>query len=327
MRNLFGIRRTIYAITAAGLSALVCMPAAAAGDVTRIVVGFAPGGAADALARVMAEKLRGSLGGTVLVENKPGASARLAVVAVKNAAPDGKTILLSSPSPVSIFPLTYSKLGYDADKDLIPLAHLAEVRIAASAGVNQPYKTIAEYVQWAKDKPSGQGVGLVTMGSPIHFGLMSMSKTTGVPLTPVPYKGSPPILTDLVGGALPLGIDTIGGQVELYRAGKIRFLGISGTQRSPFFPEVPTLKEAGIPGFEVASSWFGAFVPAGTPPATVARLEKAFVDAARNPEVRAKMEKLAMEMTGQPGAMLRDTIQKERAHWKPFAEASGFKGD
>ncbi|MCT9810717.1 tripartite tricarboxylate transporter substrate-binding protein [Acidovorax sp. Be4] len=315
-------------MAAVALPAMLAAPAQAqAPDVTRIVVGFAPGGALDVLARVLAEKLRVSLGGTVLVENKAGGSARLALVAVKNAAPDGKTILMSSPSPVSIFPLTYSKLGYDPDKDLIPLAHLAEVRVVASTGMKQPYKTIGEYVNWVKGKPADQGVGLVTMGSPIHFGLLSMGKTTGIPLTPVPYKGSAPILTDLVGGALPLSIDTIGGQMELYRSGKIRFLGVSGAQRSAFFPEVPTLKEAGIPGFEVASSWFGAFLPAGTPPATVARLEKAFIDAAKSPDVRAKMETLAMEMTGQPGAMLRKTIQKERAHWKPIAEASGFKGD
>ena len=328
MKYSFSIRKAICVMATAGLSALASLPAAAqAPDITRIVVGFAPGGALDALARVMAEKLRVSLGGTVLVENKPGGSARLALVAVKNAAPDGKTILLSSPSPVSIFPLTYSKLGYDPDKDLIPLAHLTELRVVASTGVNQPYKTITEYVNWVRDKPADQGVGLVTMGSPIHFGLLSMSKTTGIPLTPVPYKGSPPILTDLVGGALPLSIDTIGGQMELYRAGKIRFLGVSGTERSPLFPEVPTLKEAGIPGFEVASSWFGAFLPAGTPPATVARLEKAFIEAAKNPEVRAKMALLAMEMTGLPGSKLRQIIQQERAHWKPIAEASGFKGD
>lgn len=328
MRNFSNLRQTLCALAVAGLTALAASPAAAqSGDVTRIVVGFPPGGALDSLARIMADKLRDSIGGTILVDNKPGASARIALLAVKNAAPDGKTILMSSPSPVSIFPLTYSKLGYDPDKDLIPLAHLAEVRVVASTGTKQPFKTIEEYVSWVKDKPAEQGVGLVTMGSPIHFGLLSMGKTTGVPLTPIPYKGSPPILTDLVGGALPLSIDTIGGQMELYRAGKIRFLGVSGAQRSPFFPEVPTLKEAGLPGFEVASSWFGAFLPAGTPPATVARLEKAFIEAAQDPEVRAKMELLAMEMTGLSGEKLRQTIQKERAYWKPIAATSGFKGD
>lgn len=328
MRSLLEFRKVVCALAAVALPALAPVPAwAQAADVTRIVVGFAPGGALDVLARVVAEKLRETLGTPVLVENKAGASARIALLAVKNAPPDGKTILISSPSPVSIFPLTYSNLGYDPDKDLIPVAHLAEVRVVASSGMNQPYKTMAEYVAWVKDKPGDQGVGLVTMGSPIHFGLLSMGKSIGIPLTPVPYKGSPPILTDLVGGALPLSIDTIGGQMELYKSGKIRFLGVSGTQRSPFFPEVPTLKEVGIPGFEVASSWFGAFVPAGTPPATVARLETAFIKAANHPEVRTKMAALAMEMTGRSGAMLRKTIQTERAYWKPIAAASGFKGE
>ncbi len=319
MKPRFSIRKVIYALAAATLPALVSMPASAqAPDITRIVVGFAPGGVADALARVMADKIRTQVGGTVLVENKTGASARLAVQAVKAAPPNGKTILISSPSPISIFPLTYSKLGYDPDKDLIPVAHLAQVRLVASSGVGQPYKTMAEYVAWVKKNPGGQGVGLVTMGSPTHFGLLAMAKSIGVPLTPVPYK---------VGGSLPLSIDAIGAQMELYKAGKIRFLGVTGTERSPFFPEVPTLKEVGISGFEEASSWFAAFVPAGTPAATVSMLEKALIDATKNPEVRAKMATLAMEMTGYSGDTLRKMIQSERAHWKPIAEASGFKGD
>lgn len=328
MKTRFSIRKVIYALAAATLPAMVSMPASAQGpDITRIVVGFAPGGVADALARVMADKIRTQVGGTVLVENKTGASARLAVQAVKAAPPNGKTILISSPSPISIFPLTYSKLGYDPDKDLIPVAHLAQVRLVASSGVGQPYKTMAEYVAWVKKNPGGQGVGLVTMGSPTHFGLLAMAKSIGVPLTPIPYKGTPPIITDLVGGSLPLSIDAIGAQMELYKAGKIRFLGVTGTERSPFFPEVPTLKEAGISGFEEASSWFAAFVPAGTPAATVSMLEKALIDATKNPEVRAKMATLAMEMTGYSGDRLRKMIQSERAHWKPIAEASGFKGD
>lgn len=328
MKSRLGIKKIVGALLVAALPVWAPVAAQAqTSDVTRIVVGFAPGGALDVLARVLAEKLRTTLGTTVLVENKPGASARLALVAVKNAAPNGKTILISSPSPVSIFPLTYSKLGYDPDKDLIPLAHLAEMRIVVSAGSQQPYKTIAEYVSWVKNKPAEQGVGLVAMGSPIHFGLLSMAKTVGVPLTPVPYKGSPAIATDLIGGTLPLSIDTFGGQMELHSAGKITFLGVSGSERSPYFPDVPTLKEAGIPGFEVASSWFGAFVPAGTPAVTVASLEKALMDAAKDPAVRTKMASLAMEMTGRSGESLRKTIQSERAYWKPIAEASGFKGE
>lgn len=328
MQKRFSIRKIMSCLAAASLPAMLCLPAAAqAPDVTRIVVGFAPGGVADALARVMADKIRAQVGGTVLVENKAGASARLAVQAVKAAPANGKTILISSPSPISIFPLTYGKLGYDPDKDLIPVAHLAEVRLVASSGVNQPYKTMAEYIAWVKKNPAGQGVGLVTMGSPTHFGLLAMAKSIDVPLTPVPYKGTPPIITDLVGGSLPLSIDAIGAQMELYKAGKIRFLGVTGTERSPFFPEVPTLKEAGVTGFERATSWFAAFVPAGTPPATVARLEKALIDATKDPEVRAKMATLAMEMTGYSGDNLRKLIQAERAHWKPIAAASGFKGD
>jgi tripartite-type tricarboxylate transporter receptor subunit TctC len=320
------LKRLAAALSVAlGVSAVPNAAVAAASETpTRIVVGFAAGGALDIFARTLAEKLRVSLNTPVLVENRPGASARLALDTVKRAHPDGKTILISPAPPFTIFPLTYKQLPYDPDKDLVPVAYLADVPLVASTGAGQPYRTMQEYLAWVKRQPAKGGVGLVTLGGTIHFGVLTLSKEIGVPLLPTAYRGAVMMLTDEIGGTLPLGIDAVGGQMELYRAGKIRFLGVTGTKRTSLLPDVPTLAEAGAPGFELASGWYSAFVPAGTPPATVAQLEKALLDATRSTDVREKMAALGMEVNGQSGATLRKMIRDQRAQWKPVVEASGF---
>ncbi len=312
-------------VLALGVSAAPAMARAASGDApVRIVVGFAAGGALDIFARTLAEKLRVSLDTPVLVENRPGASARLALENVKRAPPDGKTVLISPAPPFTIFPLTYKSLSYDPDKDLVPVAYLADVPLVASASINQPYRTMPEYLAWVKRNRDKGGVGLVTLGGSIHFGVLSLSKAIGVPLLPTAYRGAVMMLTDEIGGTLPLGIDAVGGQMELYRAGKIRFLGVTGTRRSALLPDVPTLAEAGAPGFEAASGWYSAFVPAGTPPPMVAKIEKALLDAVKDPVVRDKMSTLGMEMNGKPADSLRKLIQAQRAQWQPVVAASGF---
>ncbi|KDP83332.1 tripartite tricarboxylate transporter substrate-binding protein [Cupriavidus basilensis] len=331
MHNRFSWPKLATALAAAVAVVAAGVPAAAgatsADTPTRIVIGFAPGGALDVFARTVAEKLRVSLGETILVENRPGASARLALESVKRAAPDGKTILISPAPPFTIFPLTYKRLPYDPDKDLVPVAYLADVPLVASASVSQPYKTMPEYIAWVKRNPASTGFGLVTLGGTVHFGVLTLRKAIDVPLTPTAYRGAAMMLTDEIGGTLPIGVDAIGGQMELHRAGKIRFLGVTGTKRSALLPDVPTLQEAGVPGFDMASGWYSAFVPAGTPAAAVARLEKALLDAVKEPDVRARMAALGMEMAGQPGAQARKTIQAQRAQWKPIVEASGFTAD
>lgn len=313
------------AVLALAASVLPVSAAAASADTpTRLVIGFAPGGALDIFARTLAEKLRVSLGTPVLVENRPGASARVALENVKRAAPDGRTVLISPAPPFTIFPLTYKRLSYDPDKDLIPVAYLADVPLVASASVNRPYRTMQEYIAWVKRHPDNGGVGLVTLGGTIHFGVLSLSQAIGVPLLPTAYRGAAMMLTDEIGGTLPLGIDAVAGQMELYRAGKIRFLGVTGSRRSALLPDVPTLAESGAPGFETASGWYAAFVPADTPPDTVAKLEKALLDAVKDRGVHEKMAALGMETNGQSGAALRKLIADQRAQWKPVIGASGF---
>lgn len=293
----------------------------------RLVIGFPPGGALDSLARSLAEDLRTTLKEPVLVENRPGASTRISIEAVKAARPDGRTILLGSTPPFVLFPMTYARLNYDVDKDFIPLAHLAIVPSVLSAGAGQPFRTVPEYVAWIKKNPAGASVGLTNLGGGLHFSVLQLSKAIGVPLAPVTYKGGAPLATDIVGGHVPLAADALASQLELHRAGKLRILGVAGTRRLSWLPDVPTIKESGYDAFDRANAAYAAFVPAGTPKDVAARLEAALLAAMRNPQVRAQVDRMGLEPTGLPGAEVTRIMNEDRAYWRPIVKASGFRSE
>ncbi|MDP9971983.1 tripartite-type tricarboxylate transporter receptor subunit TctC [Variovorax paradoxus] len=293
----------------------------------RLVIGFPPGGALDSLARSLAEDLRTTLKEPVLVENRPGASTRISIEAVKAARPDGRTILLGSTPPFVLFPMTYARLNYDVDKDFIPVAHLAIVPSVLSAGADQPFKTVPEYVAWIKKNPAGASVGLTNLGGGLHFSVLQLSKAIGVPLAPVTYKGGAPLATDIVGGHVPLAADALASQLELHRAGKLRILGVAGTRRLSWLPDVPTIKESGYDAFDRANAAYAAFVPAGTPKDVATRLEAALLAAMRNPQVRAQVDRMGLEPTGLPGAEVTRIMNEDRAYWRPIVKASGFRSE
>jgi tripartite-type tricarboxylate transporter receptor subunit TctC len=317
---------TLAALAVASAPAQAQMPAAGASPV-RLVVGFPPGGALDTLARALAEQLR--LGGEeqVVVDNRPGAASRISIEYVKRAAPDGRTVLLSSNAPMVIFPMTYRQLAYDVDRDFVPVAHLVEVPTVISAGADRPYKTLQDYVSWVRANPSQASVGLTNLGGTLHFAVLGMGKTVGVALTPVAYKGGAPLVTDLVGGHVPLSTDALASQLELHRAGKVRILAVSGTRRNASLPDVPTAHEAGIDAFDHANASYSAFVPAGTPPAVVQRLERAFVAAMQQAQVKSAMARAGMVATGLPGDAVKRALSAERDFWRPLVQASGFRSE
>jgi len=330
------IRNLLSAAWIAAIAAVAAGPAqaqapaqgsAAGAQPLRLVVGFPPGGALDTLARALAEQLR--LGGEeqVIVDNRPGAATRISIEYVKRSPPNGRTVLLSSNAPLVIFPMTYRQLAYDVQRDFIPVAHLVEVPTVISAGADRPYKTLQQYVAWVRANPSQANVGLTSLGGLLHFAVLGMGKSVGVELKPVPYKGGAPLATDLVGGHVPLSTDALGSQLELHRAGKLRILAVSGTRRVQSLPDVPTAREAGVDGFDHANASYSAFVPAGTPAQAVQRLEKAFVAAMQQPQVRAAMTRAGMEATGLPGAALSRTLNAEREFWRPLVQASGFRSE
>lgn len=316
-------RYTAMACTAA---ALACGTASAQSNAPiKIIIGFPAGGSLDTLTRALAEKLRVDLGRTVIVDNKPGASTQLALTTVKRAPPDGNTILISPAPPFVTHPLTYDKLPFDPDKDLIPVAHLADTPLVATTSASSPYSSMREYLDWIKKNPKDTSVGMVSMGGVLHFGLLQLNEEKGLKLTPIPYKGAPPMLTDEIGGVLPVGMDTVASAAELEKAGKIKYLGVPGTERTKLLPNVPTFKEQGVPGFENASSWYAAFVPAGTPKAVVSQLEKAMIHIVQDPDFTAKMAQIGMVTTGRSGAEVTALIKAQREASRPMVEKSGYR--
>ncbi len=293
----------------------------------KIVIGFSPGGALDIYTRILSDKIRVSTGRTVIIENKPGAATRLAVDYVKRAPADGNTVLISPAPPVTVFPLTYKKLSYDPDKNLVPVAFLADVPLVVSSGSVQPYKTMPEYLSWARKNPQAAGFGLVGLGGVSHFGILRLNEKTGLNLVPAAYKGAAPMLADEVGGVLPIGIDAVASKMELYKSGRINFLGVTGETRSITLPNVPTLKESGVSGFETVKAWYAVFAPEGTSDANVKKLETMFIAAANNQEVIDKMKSIGMESSGKSSEYLKNIIQVQRESWRPVIEKSGFVAD
>jgi tripartite-type tricarboxylate transporter receptor subunit TctC len=300
------------------------LPPGLAGGNLRIVVGYAAGGAADTVARLYAEQLKDAGFGSIVVDNKPGASARLAWDTVKKAKPDGLTLYLA-PSPLlTILPLTYKTPGYDADKDLVPVALLVEIPTAVVTGAGQPYSSMKQYVEWAKKNPSKATLGLATIGSSGHLGAFALAKAQGFELTPVAYRGASPMLIDVVGGELSMGWDAAASMMPLYKGGKIKFLGLSGDKRLPALPDVPTAKEQGFGEFVAATSWYAVYAPAGTPAAALSALERGFLAAAARPELARSLEAAGLVAHAEGRAELAQRAQRERRNWEPIVKAAGI---
>jgi len=291
----------------------------------KIVIGFSAGGSLDNMSRAIAERLKSELGQSVIVENKPGAGTQIALQTVARSAPDGNTILISPAPPFVLFPMTYDNLPYDPDADLIPVAHLADTPLVASTSSHSPYSTMGEYLAWVKQHPDNVGVGMVSLGGTVHFGLLELNRHSGLNLMPIAYKGASGMLTDEIGGVLPVGVDTVAATSELVKAGKIKYLGVTGTTRSALIPDVPTMTESGAPGFERSSGWYAAFVPADTPKTVTDRLETALIKIVKDPAFSDRLALLGMASTGKPGAELATMIQEQRQAWVPVVKASGFK--
>lgn len=330
MRPLLPLLRTlgVVALAAAALhTAHAELPPGLAGGNLKIVVGYAAGGAADTVARLYAEQLKDAGFGSVLVDNKPGASARLAWDVVKKSKPDGLTVYLA-PSPLlTILPLTYKTPGYDAEKDLAPVALLVEIPTAVVTGASQPYSSMKQYVEWARQNPKKTSLGLATIGSSGHLGAFALGKAQGFEVTPVAYRGASPMLVDVVGGELSMGWDAAASMMPLYKGGKIKFLGLSGDKRLPALPDVPTAKEQGFPEFVAATSWYAVYAPAATPPAALAALERSFLAAAARPELARSLEAAGLVAHAEGRAELAQRAQRERKSWEPIVKAAGIVVD
>ena len=290
----------------------------------RILVGFAPGGTADIIARVVAEKMAPAIGQPVIVENRPGAIGRITADAVKAAAPDGTTLMVMPIGPMAVVPHVYKDITYDPIRDFTPVALGATFQFALAAGPASGAKTWSEFAAWAKANPAKAGYATSGAGSLPHFFGVLLGRGIGVEMVHVPYKGSAAYLNDLVGGQVPAAIDAIADLSELHRAGKIRVLASSGAKRSTALPDVPSFGELGVKGVE-ASGWFGFFVPARTPPALVELLNREINKALRAPDVAEKLTKVGLDPAPSTVDEFARLVASDHAKWGPVVRASGFK--
>jgi tripartite-type tricarboxylate transporter receptor subunit TctC len=321
-------------VTLAAVSALLCASVAAFATPSlaqdkfdkpiKVLVGFAPGGTADLIARLTADKMKDSLGVPVIVENRPGAIGRITAEAVKNAAPDGTTIMVMPIGPMAVVPHVYKDLTYDPIKDFTPIAIGATFQFAIAAGPASGAKTWADFAAWAKANPGKAAYATSGAGSLPHFFGVLLGRGIGVEMVHVPYKGSAAYINDLIGGQVPAAVDAIADLTELHRAGKVKILASSGSQRSTALPDVPTFAELGVKNVE-AMGWFGFFAPARTPKPVVDALNRAINAALRSPDVAAKLSGVGMDpATGTPEDFAK-IVASDYAKWGPIVTASGFK--
>lgn len=289
----------------------------------RILSGFPPGGNVDILARLLAEKLGESLDRPVVVENRPGAGGQIALELVKAAAPDGNTLVLTPDASIVLRPLTMKNPPYDPRTDFAAVAHTGGQDYVFAAGANIPARDLREFANWARANPDGANFGSAGQGGVTHFLGLLIGEAIGVPLRQVPYKGSGPAVTALVGGEISATVQPIGTVVAQAQAGRIRILAVSGSARYPAFPNVPTLAEHGYPSLTV-SSWFGIFAPARTPPEIVSRMNGIFIRAMRTQSVKDKLQNLLLDVRELTPAQFASVVNADYQRWVPVIKASGF---
>ncbi len=307
----------------AGMVAFVAIAHAQVGEQPiRIIFPYAAGASGDGISRLMAEQLRAALNRPVIVENRTGAAGRLGVQAVKSAAPDGATVLLTPIAPMSVFQLVYPNLGYDPIADFRPITQIGTFDLAVAVGPGTSATTLKELVAWLKANPTLANYGMPAAGSLPHFFGVLFGRAAGIDLKPITYRGSAAAITDLVGGQVPLVFTTTTDLLPLSRAGRLRILATSGAQRSQFLPDVPTFKEA---GYDIqGSGWYGMFAPARTPDDIVARYSKIIVEAIALPEVKNRLLELGLEPTGTTADAFAAIQKADAALWAPAVKASGF---
>ena len=293
----------------------------------RIIVGFAPGGSTDMVARVLAEKLRQPLGQTVIVENKPGAGGQLAAQALKNAAADGQTYMLA-PNATAVFQhVLYpaSVLKYDLLTDLAPVAMVVSYPLALAVNSRTGVSSVKDYIGWIKAHPKEGTFGSAGLGGHTHFSGLQLAKAAGVALNVVPYRGNGPLVTDLVGGQVVAGIMTAGDIAPHQRGGQVKVIGVFGAKRSPLLPDVPTLMEQGF-NVDTGDAWTALWAPAKTPKAEMERMQAAVKQVLAMPEVRdILVNKQTMTPDFRPAGEVDALLRKEIEYWAAVVKATGFR--
>lgn len=318
-------QRFVRTLAAAGLVLGTGLAAAQSGRTVKILVGFPAGGGTDAIARLLAERLKDELGATVVVENRPGAGGQLAAQALKAAAPDGNTFFISHDHTVSILPLVVKNPGFDPSKDFAPVAGFATFVNAFAASGGTPAKSLAEYVDWVKTQGGGKSaVGVPAPASVPEFLVKVLGEKYRLDLVAAPYRGSAPLLADMLGNQIPAGVASVPELVENHKSGKLRVLAVLGGARQPSLPDVPTFAELGLAGFE-DKPYYGFFAPAGTPKAALDQFAAAVEKAVATPAVRERLTTMGLAVEFMPGPVLAAREKAYAQTWAGIIRRSGFQ--
>lgn len=306
-----------------GLAALVISLGTWAQDKPplKILVGFPPGGSADVMGRLVADALRQDFG-PIVVENKPGAGGRIALNAVKAAKPDGQTVIVLPSGPMVLFPHVYKKLEYDAVKDFTPISLIAHFQFGVVSGPATQAKNVQDMISKSKADPSSASYGTPGQGTLPHFMGVMMEQAAGISLNHVPFQGGGPANNALLGGHIGYKFDVVSETAELHRAGKVRIIAVTGGKRDPQVPEVPTLKESGVP--MEATAWFAMYGPANLNPDALKRLESAMMRAIKQPNVREHLTRLGYDPVGSTSSELAAAQRADLARWEKPIKATGI---
>lgn len=285
------------------------------------VVPYAAGGGTDVVARVLSEPMGKALGQSIIVVNKPGAATNIGADAVARAKPDGYTILTGDTGTLAANPYLYKKLSYNAEKDFAPVGLLVRFPMLLVVNSQLPVNNYAEFVEWAKQQAKGVSYGTPGAGSPHHLAIELLRLQSGLNFVHIPYRGSAPAVQDVVAGQLPfMFVDTAAG-IQHVQGGKIRAIAVASPARLPTLPDVPTLDEQGLKGFE-AYAWQGIVAPAATPKERVAKLSDALQSALKQADIVAKLEGMALEVTPSTAEEMDAYASAERNKWRRVIEES-----
>ncbi|MES2612363.1 MAG: tripartite tricarboxylate transporter substrate-binding protein [Pseudomonadota bacterium] len=289
----------------------------------RIIVGYAPGGSSDRVARIVADTLQAKLGSPVIVENRTGAGGRLSAQAVKSAPANQPALLLANPAVMLVAPLVFPDAGYDAERDFRPVSHVNSYEFGVAVSAAVPVRELPHLIAWLRANPDKANFGVPATGSLPHFFGLMVGDAAKVSAEVVGYRGSAPLLNDLIGGQVPVAFDTFDTLLPQHEAGKIRILAVSSAKRSPLDPKIPTFKEGGMD--LAATGWNTFFAPMSMPKAQAERLAGLIHEVMKDPDTRRKFEAAKMEPVASTMAQTEAMLKAYRAQWAPVVQRSGFK--
>jgi tripartite-type tricarboxylate transporter receptor subunit TctC len=292
----------------------------------KLVVPYAAGGSTDQLARAVADQLGRALGQSVVVENKPGGNTIVAADFVAKSPADGYTLFMGSSASLAVNPLLYNQLPYDPKADFAGISMLAASPLILVVPQELPVRTVSEFIAYAKAKPGSMNYASVGNGNPLHLAGELFKVSAGVDMVHVPYNGSSPALTALIGNQVQAMFDVVLTSNPHIKSGKLRALGVTGSQRIPLLPDVPTVSEAGLPGYE-AGIWFAMVAPKATPTAIVQRLNQEVVKILKLPEMRARFDALALELLPTTPEEVTNYAAREQSRWAKLIKEKGIRLD